>query len=257
MFEKLRDKALKVNLKKGFIGLVIAGVVFAAGSGVLLYQNFGDRVAQTKDAYEQQWEQMVQDYEAYTPDEQNAAVEQDTPTLDDRYSDYYGQGKHFDGWNCWEHGTGYGYADKGVLAQRWDVNSSQFDLESEWNLTTGDKVLVGAVMGIAAVLGMIYWLLCMAWAYQTSNKLGSNSALWVIATLFFNLWAIAGLYIYAGFKGKCEKCGHLKQKGEKYCSHCGNAYEIMCESCQTTVSADAAYCPNCGKPVNKEKAENK
>lgn len=227
MFKKLQSKALTVNLKKGFIGLLIACIVFAVGSGIALYLNFGDRAAQAKDAREQMWEQMLDDCGADT-------------SVDSVFSAHN------------KHGIG----GKNSISQKWDRKGFKYSLESEWNLTTADKVMVGAVMGIAAVLGVIYWLLCMVWAYQKSNRLGINCALWVIATLFLNLWAIAGLYIYAGFKGKCKKCGHLKQKGEKYCSHCGNANEIMCGSCQTTVSADAVFCPNCGKPIYKTNAEN-
>lgn len=221
MSKPLRNRVLTVSLKKAFIRLLIACVVFTVCTGIALYLNFGDRVSQTRDAAAQNQQQITEN-----------SVTTDIS------------------------GSGHAASWKGISSKRWKLSGSWFTLKQELNLTAGDKVMIGVIAGIAAALGAGYWLLCVIWAYQKSVRLGSNSAFWIIAALILNLWAIAALYIYAGFRSKCSKCGQLKHRGEKYCSHCGNAWEIQCESCHTDVPADAAFCPNCGKPINKSDAEN-
>ncbi len=243
MLQKLKDKALKLNLKKSFIILAVVSIVFAIGAGLLLNQTFGGRVAQARETYTQQWEQYVQEYEENLSElPETTDPKSEMNRAPGTAYDWYG--RDLDGWE-----GRHGYSAQNFL-QFWGNEFSDLDLGSEWTLTTGEKGMIVAVMGIAAVLGILYWLLCMVWSYQKANKLGSKPALWVIATMFFNLWAIAALYLYAAIRGTCKKCGHLRKKGEKYCGRCGNSFETVCENCQANIPADAAYCSHCGKPVN-------
>lgn len=115
MFEKLKDKALKVNLKKGFIGLVIAGVVFATGSGILMYQNFGDRILQKRAAYEQQWVQMVQEQETNTAETEKIS-EQKSAESGSWKEDYHGHNERFGGR---EYESRYSYGEDSRFVQGW------------------------------------------------------------------------------------------------------------------------------------------
>ena len=234
MIQKLKDKVRKLNLKKSFIILAVVSIVFAIGAGLLLNQTFGGRVAQARETYTQQWEQYVQEYEenlSERPEVTEPESKRDgTPG---GVSDGYNHG-----FERWESQRGHSVQNR--FQQFWGGKFSELTLESEWTLTTGEKVMIAVVVGGVAVLGILYWLLCMVWAYQKASKLGSKPVLWVIAALFFNLWAVAALYIYAVVRGTCKKCGHLRKKGEKYCSHCGNAFETVCENCQASIPADAA-----------------
>lgn len=249
MVEKLKNKVSKMNLKKSFLGLIVAGIVFAVASGVVLYQNFGDRFTKLEETYQQQREELLQEYAESDENGKDQTAEESSGKKE--YEWYaHGHESYGDEW----HGE---WSIRGD--HNWDSVYSGINFKQNMNLTTGDKVLAGVVLGISGIWGMAYWLLCMVWAYQKANKTGCKKALWVILTLFFNMWAIIALYIYTSVKGTCKKCGYLRQKNENYCSNCGNEYQRKCDKCGAIVSTEAAFCWNCGQSMkeftNKEMKE--
>ncbi len=142
-------------------------------------------------------------------------------------------------------------------ANQWE-SVVKIDRESELE-EKGDEQYVSAVdialiAGggiIGVVLAVWYWLLCMIWAYRKSYRMGVNGALWVLATLFFNLATIAVLYLYAILKGTCDICGRIRTADGKYCDRCGMLLNKECPDCGQIVGAKAEYCRNCGKKLNE------
>lgn len=118
-------------------------------------------------------------------------------------------------------------------------------------LSAVDIVLIAGCGIIGGGLAVWYWLLCMIWAYRKSHRMGVNSALWVLATLFFNLATIAVLYLYAILKGTCDICGRIRTADGKYCDRCGKLLNKKCPDCEQIVDAKAEYCRNCGKKLNE------
>ena len=76
--------------------------------------------------------------------------------------------------------------------------------------------------------------------------------MWVLATFFFNLAAIAVLYFYAVWKGTCDQCGRIRPDGSKYCDRCGKQFAKECPDCGQTVDIMADYCGNCGKKLSEK-----
>ncbi|MGN0354704.1 MAG: zinc ribbon domain-containing protein [Muricoprocola sp.] len=108
---------------------------------------------------------------------------------------------------------------------------------------------------IEVVLVIWYWILCLICAYRKSNHIGSNSTLWVLATVFFNLFAIMALYLYAAFRGTCSNCGKIKTGEGKYCDRCGAPLNKECPHCGQIIDINADYCSNCGTKMNENKEE--
>lgn len=237
MLEKLKNKVSKMNLKKSFAVLAIVGVIFGVGSGIALYQNFGGRISQITEYNRQQREEWLQSLEQYNQEinEQLQTSKQGGHSHDSYYENWNHHGRDLKKWN-------YGHLDN-----EW---------KQIWNISTSDKVLIGVLSVGGLLLCVIYWLLCMAWAYQKADKMGSNKGLWTIAALFFNLWAILVMYGYSLLNGTCKNCGRLKKKNEKYCSHCGTAYQQECIHCHTPLQSGSKFCPNCGKSVKEAAPEN-
>lgn len=136
---------------------------------------------------------------------------------------------------------------------------SEIDFEQVWeamHLSTGDIALIAACGIIGIGLAVWYWLLCMVWAYRKSNRMGLNCTVWVLATFFFNLAAIAILYAYALWKGTCTECGRIRTGSSKYCDRCGKSFVKECPDCGQAVDRMANYCSNCGKKLeNGDKKE--
>jgi hypothetical protein len=136
---------------------------------------------------------------------------------------------------------------------------SEIDFEQVWeamHLSTGDIALIAACGIIGIGLAVWYWLLCMVWAYRKSNRMGLNCTVWVLATFFFNLAAIAILYAYALWKGTCTECGRIRTGSSRYCDRCGKSFVKECPDCGQAVDKMANYCSNCGKKLeNGDKTE--
>lgn len=139
--------------------------------------------------------------------------------------------------------------------------NDDFDPEEGWDdweepeLSTADKVLMVSGGIVGTVLGIWYWVLCMIWAYRKAYRMGINRAVWVWATFFFNLLAIAVLYLYGVIRGTCYHCGKIRAKGELYCSRCGAPFTKECLNCGETVDIHDIYCPNCGEKITQPVSE--
>ena len=125
------------------------------------------------------------------------------------------------------------------------------DIYGKFHLSWGDLALLAgcAVAGVA--LGIWYWLLCLIAAYRKAYRMGVNGRLAVLAALFFNLAAVAALYLYAIWKGACANCGRVRGRTGKFCDRCGNPLKKECPQCKQEVDMSSAYCSNCGKNLNE------
>ena len=144
-----------------------------------------------------------------------------------------------------------GRANQWESAVKTDRESETEEKGDEQYLSAVDIALIAGCGIIGVVLAVWYWLLCMIWAYRKSHRMGVNSALWVLATLFFNLATIAVLYLYAIWKGTCDICGRIRTADGKYCDRCGKLLNKKCPDCGQIVDAKAEYCRNCGKKLNE------
>lgn len=216
MLEKLKHRAIQMNFKKAVLVFAAVSFILVLGFSAVLYGNFKDRIAQLESA-----EKTNREYYAAEKGDEH----------DDR-NDFAGEdyGK--------EHSDG----------------KEEMELEQilkELNLSTGDIALIACCGIIGAGLAIWYWLLCMIWAYRKSEHMGVSSAVWVLATFFFNLAAIAILYFYGVLKGTCAQCGRIRLRGSKYCDRCGTPFAKECPDCGKIVDVKADYCGNYGKKLNE------
>lgn len=215
MLEKWKQRAIQMNFKKAILVFLAVSFILVLGFSAALYGNFKDRT--------DQWESAVKTSREYQNGEKG-------DEHDDR--------NDFD-----EKNYGKEHSDR----------KAEMELEQIWKeayLSTGDIALIAGCGIIGAGLVLWYWLLCMVWAYRKSKRMGVGSTLWVLATFFFNLAAIAILYFYAVLKGTCDQCGRIRPGGSKYCDRCGKTFAKECPDCGHTVDIKAVYCGNCGKKLN-------
>lgn len=221
MFEKWKQKAIQMNLKKTVTSFVVVSVIFMLVSSGILYARFRDKI--------DTWEATVEDRRGYekkenkwdyqTDDEQNMHSDPD--------EEYYGN-------------------------EQKEKDEIDFEhIYMEMKLSVGDvAILLGCVI-IGVVLLIWYWILCMIWAYRKADRIGVNCAVWVLASFFFNLAAVALLYLWALLKGTCEKCGRIKNGGDKFCERCGAPLRQECPQCKQDIDTKAHYCSNCGQKLDK------
>lgn len=213
MLEKLKQSFIHLNLKKAVIIFSVAGIVLVSVSSVAVYSSLSDKNIK--------WQNIVVlDREKETDYEQENEL------------DLKGERQDKEG-------------DREKQEYKFDVE------EKELYLSATDIALMIGCGIIGIVLGVWYWLLCLIWAYQKSYQMGINSALWVLAALFFHIGAIVVLYLYAMAKGTCENCGRLKTNHGKFCDRCGNSLKKECSQCGQVVDVEAGYCNNCGKKLHK------
>ena len=218
MLEKWKQRVIQMNFKKAIIVFLAVSFILVLGFSAALYGNFKDRT--------DQWESAVKTSREHQNGEKG-------DEQDDR--------NDFDG--------------KDYEKEHSD-RKAEVELEQIWkeaHLSTGDIALIAGCGIIGAGLVLWYWLLCMVWAYRKSKRMGISSALWVLATFFFNLAAIAILYLYAAWKSTCDQCGRVRSGNSKYCDRCGKPFVKECPDCGQTVNLKADYCGNCGKKLNENK----
>lgn len=127
------------------------------------------------------------------------------------------------------------------------------DLEEvydKFHLSWGDLALLAGCAVAWTVTGIWYWLLVMIWAYRKAYHMGVNGRLAVLAALFFNLAAVAALYLYGILKGTCVNCGRIRSGNGKFCDRCGSPLKKECPQCGQEVDALSAYCSSCGKKMD-------
>lgn len=209
MLEKVRNHALGMNFKKHFLICIILGVIALAGFSVASHVVFSREEAA--------WEQQMQSQQSSSSSNNNSSTNKRA-------------GRH------------------GGRDDDWD-SEEMWDNFDEPELSTADKVLMVSGGIVGAVLGIWYWILCMIWAYRKSRKMGVNSAIAVWGTFFFNLIAIAVLYVYGWIRGTCYHCGKIRHKGELYCARCGAPFTRDCPNCGKPVDIHDVYCPHCGERI--------
>ena len=52
--------------------------------------------------------------------------------------------------------------------------------------------------------------------------------------------------IKSGEKVVCNKCGEINEKGDKFCSKCGNSLVKICPNCGAELEDDDVFCSKCG-----------
>lgn len=217
--EKIRNKALSMNLRKGILRFIACSVVLAAAISVMLFQRFGNRLEELRSAVE-------------TEGNYENNYEQDAPNN--------------------------GNKERSREREKDEDGGHELKLALKTiSFSSGDAALLGISAVIALLMAVWYLALCMAWAYQKAHRMGLDSTAWVIAALFFHLAAIAVLYLYAGVKGVCANCGKVIRGSDRFCSRCGNAWKRECPRCGQTAGAGAAYCSGCGAKLDEEQENDK
>lgn len=141
----------------------------------------------------------------------------------------------------------HGEKERGSKEDKEDDDRDSGD--GELRLSWGQLALLAvcAMTGIALVVW--YWILVMIWAYRKAYRMGVDSGLAVLAALFFNLAAIAVLYIYAALKGTCAACGKVRNGDWKFCDRCGDPLKKECPRCGQEVDVSLVYCGSCGEKI--------
>lgn len=158
MLEKWKQRAIQMNFKKAVLVFLAVSFVLVLGFSAVLYGNFKDRT--------DQWESAVKTSREY----QNREKGDEQDDRNDFDGKDYGK-EHSDG--------------------KAEVELEQICEEA--HLSIGDIALIAGCGIIGTGLALWYWLLCMIWAYRKSMRMGISSGVWVLATFFFNLAAIAVL----------------------------------------------------------------
>lgn len=213
MLEKLKQNSVNLNLNKAVTIFIVVSIVLASVSFVVIYSILKDENIECGNIVELNREKEA-DYEQ----------ENGLGLKGKRQYKEYDRKKQ-------EHGFGIE--------------------EKELHLSTTDIALMTGCSITGILIGVCYWLLCLIWAYQKSYQMGINSALCVLATLFFHIVAIVVLYLYAMAKGTCQNCGRLKTNHGKFCDRCGNSLKKTCPHCGQVTDMEAGYCSNCGKELHK------
>lgn len=216
MLDKLKQRSIHLNLKKAVIIFIVTSLVLVSVSSVAVYSNLKGRNID--------WENIVE-----------TDREKESEEID------------------------YGRNNKSNLkGERWEKENDRerehdtFDIVVEkLHLSVEDIALMAGCGIIVIVLSIWYWLLCVVWAYRKSYRMGINSAIWVLAAVFFHIGAVAVLYFYAMVKGTCENCGRLKNNHSKFCDRCGNPLKKECSQCGEISDVKAGYCSNCGNKLHK------
>lgn len=79
----------------------------------------------------------------------------------------------------------------------------------------------------------------------------------LLAALFFNLAAVAALYLYGFLKGTCANCGRIRSGNGRFCGGCGSPLKRECPQCGQEIDASSAYCSNCGQKLQEDQETEK
>lgn len=214
MLEKWRHRALKMNLGKVVIFFIITVFVVVIGFSAVVYQNFQSRIFE--------WEQFTE------TDRDHGRKEYDE--------------EHKSDFGDWEHDREFKEGKEKDLE----------DISKRLYLSAGDLALIAGCGIIGIVIGIWYWVLVLIAVYRKSYRMGVNAALWTLAALFFNLAALAALYLYAMLRGTCTNCGRVKNGSGKFCDRRGNLLKKECPQCRQTADLSSVYCSSCGKKLDEK-----
>lgn len=258
MMEKWKQRAIQMNFKKAVIVFLIACFVLAVSVPVALYVNFQDRIS----AWEQVRETDREERDFREEEKRSGENGRDSWESEERSGkngrDSW-EGEKSSGENDGDYReddeSGPGDREQGRDSKERDSKErDEKDLEEihrNFHLSWGDLALLAGCAAAGTVLGIWYWILVMLWTYRKAYRMSVNGMLAVLAALFFNLAAVAALYLYGMLKGTCANCGRVRSGKEKFCGRCGSPFKTECPQCGQEVDASAAYCSNCGKRMNR------
>lgn len=220
MIEKWKHKAIHMNFKKAVIIFLVTCFVLAISVPAVLYGNFHKRITA--------WEQAGETGREHKREEGSFKENKRDSRDDDEY-------------------------DHGDRDQEWEHE----EIHRYFHLSWGDLALLAGCAVIELVLGIWYWLLGMIAAYRKACRMGVNGRLAVLAALFFNLAAVAALYLYGMLKGTCANCGRIRSGNGKFCDRCGSPLKKECPQCGQEADASSAYCSHCGKKLDGDEEAEK
>lgn len=228
MIEKWEQRAIQMNFKKAVIVFLITCFVLAISVPAALYANFQSRITA--------WEQ-IRETDREHRKERKTQEDEDSSRKNERDS------REND-----ESGSGDREQERG------SEESDKKDLEEihrYFHLSWGDLALLAGYILAGMLSGIWYWLLVMIWACRKAHRMGVNGRLAVLAALFFNLAAVAALYLYGMLKGTCSNCGRVTGGNGKFCDRCGSPLKKECPRCRQEADASSVYCSNCGKKLDE------
>lgn len=115
-------------------------------------------------------------------------------------------------------------------------------------LTTVRVIALGVIVGAWVGMAIWYWLLVAFWMKNRTAKVGYNSTLWFIFTLFTNLIAVVIYELLLRIPVVCPHCFHINTRGD-YCERCGTQLKSICPNCGQRLNKNSKYCPTCGNKM--------
>lgn len=277
MAEKWKQRAIHMNFGKAVIIFLITGFVLTISLSAALYGNFRSRIIEWEQAREadrewetegrsQETEEGFQEAEGSIQKTEGSFLETERIS---REEEAYREGEDFSREererfreNERDSRENDEFRFNGRERER-DFKESQGrgrkereekDLEDMLKgipLSGGDFALLAVCAAAGAALGAWYWILVMIWSYRKAYRIGVNGRLAVLAALFFNLAAVAALYLYGMLKGTCANCGRVRSRSGKFCVRCGRSLKKECPQCRQEVDVLSAYCRYCGRKLDE------
>lgn len=233
--QQWREKIQKINFKKLIVSFFAAAVVLIVASGVTMAVNFGPRIQDWKTTREQQEAAKGQEVQQQEQSRQEQTQQEDSKSENDKENGSFSKGEEEGGWQ-----------------EGRDDRYHGEEIENIIDLTQTDKILVGIVMVVFIVLFCAYWVIVVIGTLRMSYRYGTDALVWGVFALFFNLLAVAALYLYALTRLKCPHCGKLHKRDTQYCSRCGEAFIQTCENCGSQIVAGTVYCTVCGRKLKSD-----
>ncbi len=222
MTKQWEQRAIHMNFRKSVILLLIACFALMILVPAALYGNFQNRIAEWEQIRETDREHREEE-ESFRENERDSR-ENDESGSDDRERD-----------------------------SKERKGKDPEEIYRDFHLSWRDRALLAGCVVTGVALGIWYWLLVMIWAYRKAYRMGVNGRRAVLAALFFNLAAVAVLYLYGILKGTCADCGRVRSGNGKFCDRCGRPLKKECPHCGQEMNPSSVYCSNCGeKPDETE-----
>lgn len=211
MTDKIKEKVLGMNPKKGFLNLLLCAIIFViiAGAGTII--KFGSRIPEARAQMEQLESTRKEEHLQYASEEENRQQEDNHQKENEQEKEW-----------------------KNVIT-----------------LTDSDYIFLGILAAVAWILLGIYWLYTTACVVCKASQVGANVYLFGILTFFTNLFGVACLWGYIALHAVCPECGKMQSRDANYCTVCGTAIYRKCPECGTRISIKDAYCKGCGKKLSE------
>lgn len=211
MTDKIKEKVLGMNPKKGFLNLLLCAIIFViiADAGTII--KFGSRISEARAQMEQMESTRKEEHLQYASEEENRQQE----------------GSH------------------------QKENEQEKEWKNVMAFTNSAYIFLRILAAVAWILLGIYWLYTTAYAVCKASQVGANAYLFGILTFFTNLFGVAILWGYIALHAVCPECGKMQSRDANYCSVCGTAIYRKCPDCGTRISVKDAYCKECGKKLSE------